>query len=402
MKKKILIIHHSGVIGGAGVTVYNTIMALQDDYDVVIYCPSNPSDFSEYLMERDINVKTFDFPVGSIHYYSGGSPVLSPGFINGIVNIIKYRKRWDCILKTENPELVIADSKILAGMVFAFRKNNQKSVCYVQETRKKSILNIWNNIQRGLLDKFNGVVFISKYDQDMESLKKAQSIVVPNFISINSFKPNKGRSEACKHFNVDPNSFNILFVGGMLRIKGFDIAVNSLKYLKDLNVKLIVAGDSEFHYKHEKSIYSRLYNFLKGRYEKSINQIITDNNLQSSIIKIGVQKDMTDVYTLADVLIFPATTPHQARPVFEAGAMKVPAIMPDFDNTLEYISHGVNGLIFKRKDPRSLADNIKILIKDEKYRKHLGEKNYEYTLINHTKDTSEKLLKEMIGEILTD
>lgn len=400
MKQKIMIIHHSGIIGGAGVTAYNTIMTLKDDYEIVIYCPSEPSDFSEYLKENDINVKTYEFPLGSIHYYSGGSPVLSPGFIKGIINIFKFRKKWDYILKAESPDIVIANSKILVGMVLDFKKNKQKSICYVQETRKKSFLNIWNKIQRVLLDKFDGVIFISRYDQELESLKKAQSVVVPNFINIDSFKSNLGRNEACNNFSIDPNSFNILFVGGMLRIKGFDIAVKSMKYLKDFNIKLIVAGDSEFQYKHENNIYSRLYNYLKRRYEKSINRVIMENNLQNNIIKIGVQKDMADVYALADVLIFPATTPHQARPVFEAGAMKVPAIMPDFENTSEYISHGYNGLIFKRKDPRSLAENIKVLIKDEKYRKHLGEKSYEATLNKHTKETSEKLLKEMIEKIL--
>lgn len=400
MKQKIMIIHHSGIIGGAGVTAYNTIMTLKDDYEIVIYCPSEPSDFSEYLKEKDINVKTYDFPLGSIHFYSGGSPVLSPGFIKGIIDIFKYRKKWDYILKAESPDIVIANSKILSGMALDFKKNKQKSICYVQETRKKSFLNIWNNIQKILLDKFDGIIFISRYDQEMENLKKAQSTVVPNFINIDSFKSNLGRNEACNNFSIDPNSFNILFVGGMLRIKGFDIAVKSMKYLKDFNIKLIVAGDSEFQYKHENNIYSRLYNYLKRRYEKSINRVIMENNLQNNIIKIGVQKDMADVYALADVLIFPATTPHQARPVFEAGAMKVPAIMPDFENTSEYISHGYNGLIFKRKNPRSLAENIKVLIKNEKYRKHLGEKSYEATLNKHTKETSEKLLKEMIEKIL--
>lgn len=400
MKKKIMILHHSGSIGGAGVSVYNTIMTLRDDYEVVIYCPSSPRDFSDFLKEKCINVKTYDFPIGSIPYYSGGPLIFSPGFIKGIINVFQCRKAWDYVLKTENPDLVIANSKILAWTSLIFRKNNQKSICYVRETRKKSILNLWNNIQKSLLDKFDGVIFISRYDQEKESLKNAETEVVPNFINRENYKPNKSRSEACKQFGINSNAFNVLFVGGMLRIKGFNTAVKTMKHLKDLNVQLIVAGDSDFHYKPKKNIGSRIYNYVKRAYENSIKREIDKNNLHNNIIKIGVQKDMIDVYTLADVLIFPATTPHQARPVFEAGAMKVPAIMPDFENTLEYVSHGDNGLIFKRKNPRSLADNISVLIKDEDYRKKLGEKNYESTLKYHTKETSEKLLRDMIEKIL--
>lgn len=400
MKKKIMILHHSGSIGGAGVSVYNTIMTLRDDYEVVIYCPSSPRDFSDFLKEKCINVKTYDFPIASIPYYSGGPLIFSPGFIKGIINIFQCRKAWDYVLKTENPDLVIANSKILAWTSLIFRKNNQKSICYVRETRKKSILNLWNNIQKSLLDKFDGVIFISRYDQEKESLKNAETEVVPNFINRENYKSNKSRSEACKQFGINSNAFNVLFVGGMLRIKGFNTAVKTMKHLKDLNVQLIVAGDSDFHYKPKKNIGSRIYNYVKRAYENSIKREIDKNNLHNNIIKIGVQKDMIDVYTLADVLIFPATTPHQARPVFEAGAMKVPAIMPDFENTLEYVSHGDNGLIFKRKNPRSLADNISVLIKDEDYRKKLGEKNYESTLKHHTKETSEKLLRDMIEKIL--
>ncbi len=402
MKKKIMIIHHSGSIGGAGVSVYNTIMSLKDDYEIVIYCPSSPKDFSNYLKEKDINVKTYDYPIGSIHYYSGGAKIFSPSFIKGILNIFRHRGKLEYILKSEKPDLVISNSKILAWTGVIFRKNNQKSICYVRETRRKGFINVWNNIQRSLLDKFTGVIFISRYDQEMESLRKTKSKVVPNFIDINSYKPSMNRSEACRHFGLDSDSFNILFVGGMLRIKGFDTAVKSLKYLKDMNVKLIVAGDSEFFYKLDRNIYTKFYNFLKRKYENSIKKEILENNLQKDIIKIGVQKNMSDVYVLADVLIFPATVPHQARPVFEAGAMKIPVVMPDFENTLEYVSNGDNGLVFRRKDPRSLADGIKTLIKDKEYRTLLGERNYIHTLKQHTKETSEKLLKEMINSILFD
>lgn len=398
--KKIMIIHHSGSIGGAGVSVYNTIMALKDIYEIVIYCPAYPNDFSKYLIENNINVKTYDFPIGSIHYYSGGSPTLSPGFIKGILNIFRFKNMWNKILEVEKPDLVIANSKILAWLSITLRKNNIKGICYVRETRKQSLFNIWNNIQRALLDRFNGVIFISKYDEGKETLKKAVTKTVPNFIDIDDYKASMSRKEACKHFGVDEDSFNILFVGGMLRIKGFDVAVKSMKHIKDLNVKLIVAGDPEFHYKSGSNIYSKFYNFLKRKYESTINKEIVKNNLQNTIVKVGIQKNMSDVYAMADVLIFPANTPHQARPVFEAGAMKLPVIMPDFENTLEYVSHGNNGLIFKRKNSKSLADNIKILINDREYKRSLGEKNYEHTISKHTRETSEKLLKEVIDNIL--
>ena len=111
---------------------------------------------------------------------------------------------------------------------------------------------------------------------------------------------------------------------------------------------------------------------------------------------------MNDIYSLADVLVFPATTPHQARPVFEAGAAKTPVIMPDFENTLEYVSNEDNGLIFKRKNSHDLSEKIRLIVQSKEFGQRLGEKNYEYTLKNHTRNTSEKLLKIFIENIISN
>lgn len=238
-KKKIMIIHHSGSIGGAGVSVFNTIEALKNEFEIVIYCPSEPRDFSDFLKKNDVVVKTFDFPIGSIHHYSGGSPLFSPGFAKGIMNIFTYREKWKILLNKENPDLIIANSKILAWVSMITKNTSYKSICYVRETRKKSKLNIWNNVQKKLLEKFDGVIFISEYDKKQESLKNNNS-VIPNFIDLENYKESLERVEICKKLDLNPNDFNILFVGGMLKIKGFDIAVESMKYLKDTNAKLIV------------------------------------------------------------------------------------------------------------------------------------------------------------------
>jgi len=398
-KKKIMIIHHSGSIGGAGVSVFNTIEALKNEYEIVIYCPSQPKDFSSFLKNNGVVVKTFDFPIGSIHHYSGGSSLFSLGFAKGITNIYAHKEKWKKIFDIENPDLIIANSKILAWVSLITKNTSFKSICYVRETRKKSTFNVWNNIQKRLLEKFDGVIFISKYDKKQESLKNSNS-VIPNFIDMKNYKESLSRKEICERLNLNPKDFNILFVGGMLKIKGFDIAVESMKYLKNTNAKLIVAGDSKFIYRPNTNILNKIYNFLKKKHENKIERIIKENNLEKNIEKIGIQNRMNDIYSLADVLIFPATTPHQARPVFEAGATATPVIMPDFENTLEYVSNDINGLIFKNKNSKDLADKIQTIINDKEFAQKLGQKNYEYTLKNHTRVTSEKSLKLFISEIL--
>ena len=126
----------------------------------------------------------------------------------------------------------------------------------------------------------------------------------------------------------------------------------------------IPASEQSNGYSNSKNLFIKIYNIAKKRYEENISKVIENYDLEDRIYKIGIQKDMSDVYELADVLIFPANEPHQARPAFEAGAKKIPVIMPDFKNTEEYVKNEKNGLIFKRRCPKSLANCIIRLISD--------------------------------------
>lgn len=400
--KKIMIIHHTGSLGGASVSILNTIHSLEKDYEIVIYCPKEPHDFSEYLLDNNINVKIYSTPIASIHYFSGGPRLYSPVFIENILNIKKYKKLWKEVIANENPDILLVNSKILSWFSIIANELRIKSICYVRETRKRSLVNFWNNIQRNFLDKFSLVIFISRYDEKIEKLKKAKSAFVPNFIDDNQYSIRVDRRVVAEKFKIPTMGFNILFVGGMLRIKGFNVAVKAMKYLKKYNVNLIVAGDSTFQYSKSSDIFSKIYNKLKKSYENNINRIIKIYNLDNIIHRIGTQKNMNEIYELADVLIFPANEPHQSRPAFEAGAKKVPIIMPDFENTNEFVTNGINGLIFKRKSSRDLAKCIERLINDQNLKNKLGKENYKSTINNHTREHSERLLLEAIHFMLAD
>lgn len=397
-----MIIHHSGNIGGAGISCLNTALSLKDKYDVVVYCPSKPGDYSSFLSSKGINVKEFDFPLGAIHYYSGGAPVFSPVFIKHVYYIKKYKQRWKQIILEEKPDLLIINSKITSWFSLIAEELSIKSLCFVRETRKDSVLGVWNNIQRKYLNKFTGVVFISGFDKNKESLKKPVTQVVPNYLQISNYEQKRESHEIRKKLGIGSSSFIILFVGGMARIKGIDVLIESLKYLKHSDIKLLIAGDSNFHYRESKGILNKVYNFLKMRYERKIINNITKYSLEDKIIKVGIQKEMSDIYTVAHVLVFPANEPHQARPAFEAGVQKKAVIMPDFENTKEYVRDKYNGLIFKRRNPKSLAKSINRLINEPNLLEELGENNYKQTIIKHTKEQSELLLYGMIEEILEE
>ena len=73
MKNKILIIHHSGLIGGAGISFYNVWIELEKEYNVVSYIPDDPPDLLSFLEKKGLKPHTFPFRLGKLTYYSGGT-----------------------------------------------------------------------------------------------------------------------------------------------------------------------------------------------------------------------------------------------------------------------------------------------------------------------------------------
>ncbi|SMB88697.1 Glycosyltransferase involved in cell wall bisynthesis [Desulfonispora thiosulfatigenes DSM 11270] len=398
---KIMVIHHSGDIGGAGVSLFNTIRAIEQLADVVVYCPEDPSKFKDFLISKGIKTKTYNFPLGSVYNFSGGPSICNPTFTKKIIDIFKYKNIWKEIIREESPDLVLVNSKILAWFSIITKKLGIKSICYVRETKKKNPLNIFNYLTKYFLNKFDKVIFISKYDEKVEGIDKEKSVVIPNFVDFDNYKSKKNNDETLEKFNIPNGRFNILFVGGMAKLKGVDIAIKSIAFLKEHEINLIIVGNPQFAYISSTNIYFTFYNSLKRRYERSIEKTILKNGIEDKIFKIGIQHEMVEIYKISDVLIFPATKPHQARPAFEAGSQGKPVIMPDFENTVEYVKDNVNGLIFKKRDARSLANAIKKLIDNPGLAHELGRKNYELTLQNHTREKSETMLRKVVIDMLT-
>jgi glycosyltransferase involved in cell wall biosynthesis len=93
--------------------------------------------------------------------------------------------------------------------------------------------------------------------------------------------------------------------------------------------------------------------------------------------------DVAPLYVAADVVVFPATSPHQARPVLEAGAAAKPVVVADFPNNAEFLAHDVNGLTFPPGDSAALAVQLRRVLADRNLTQRLGHRNRAMTLARH-------------------
>lgn len=401
-KKKILMIHHSGLIGGAGVSFYNLWTELKNDYIVTAYVANKPPDFINYLRKQGLSPNEVSFRMGKLTYYSGGNRLINPKFWYHALNSIFQINYWRRIIKIENPDLVIVNSKVLCWMGLIFKSLGMKSICFVRETIPGDVNSIMNKLMNKMLEQFDLVTFISEFDLMQTKLIAPKTLVLKNSLDINDYMGNIGKSEACSRLNISSEKFNVLFVGGIDRLKGIDVAVEAMRIINDEDVNLIVAG-KDFGYVDRKNFMLKITSLKRHKaikFSENIKRIIKKENLEKRVIFIGVKSDMSLLYSACDVLIFPMKKPHQARPVFEIGVQNKPVIISDFPHIEEFVKHEVNGLKFRPNDASELAKAIIRLKQDSVLLRELGDRNYQLTLKNHIKEINVRKFAKTINEII--
>ena len=392
---KVLFIHHSGILGGAGVSLINIVKYVAKSHDVYVGVSSDPSDIYELLKQvssENPRIKVFSYGrrIGAITYYSGGDSALSARLFYRLILTIPQRNYWNKKICEINPDVIITNSKILCWMSNLSEIKRRKSICFVRETVKGNPNSFWNKYISKKLDGYNKVVFLSDYDRKLENLKKADTIVVHNFISPDQFDTSITKYEALDYLKIPQKGFYVLYVGGVSEMKGFDLAVEAILQM-GADVKLIVAGNDFDQAKKTKSKTELAY---ANKWQTYISE--KDNNHQINFV--GRLHDMSNCYAACDVLLFPMRSPHQSRPAFESGLFKKPVIISDFENISEFVRDGRNGYKVAPNSVSAIVEKLSILKNDSKLKENLGHNNYLNTIESHSQEKSCRKIKCIIEE----
>lgn len=395
---KVAIIHHSGVIGGAGISLLNTIRALAPIHEVTVYVSDCPTDIIQQLnsLSKELNVKieSYGRRIGALTYYNGGDDLKSPRFYYRASLIAKQWRYWNRTLRRLNPDVVITNSIILSWMSFIPEVKSRASICFVRETIQGRLKSAVNKIIRRFLCKYNRVVFLSDYDRDSWDFPSNQSVVIRNFINVDALDNTIDKEMATERLGLYKDSFHILYVGGVSHMKGFDIAVKSVLELnKEVDAELIVAGvDFEDR--------KKMGGGELSEYEKGIQTYIDNHEFKNKIHIIGRQMNMSECYAVADVLVVPMRSAHQARPVFEAGHYSVPVVISDFPNIREDVKDNENGVTFEPESVADLIAKLKLLALNNDLCKELGRKNNEMTEKNHSERVSRYAIIKLVADLI--
>jgi len=166
-----------------------------------------------------------------------------------------------------------------------------------------------------------------------------------------------------KH-NFKNDDFIFLFVGRLKVEKGVPELLNAFKTLQKTHAaKLILIGTDEDNLT---SLYSK---------EKNIHYI-------------GFKTNISDYYSMADVLCLPSHREGFGNVIIEAASCKLPAIASNIYGLSDAVSHNVSGLLHPVKDGSAILSCMKQIIENPMTLKEMKEKSR--TRIENTFD--EKLL----------
>lgn len=373
----ILLIHHCDTWGGAGVSLKICIeMLISGGHAVTVCVPHRDSEVVENLKGINLPIKiiSIEEDMAMISAYNGGPKAISLTFWRDVFRIQTCKKKIENILEASNSNLVIVNSMTLSWICKLANKKAIPSLVYVRETKPKQNRVGFFMISRFINKYANGVIFISEYDRKKMNFKNKNQEVFKNSIHFEAYKVDETRNSACLRFGIDPSKIIFLYVGGDDELKGYSIITGAMRHIKDNNISLVVAG-----------------------------WVKESNKIKDERIKyLGKVFEMPLLYRACDVLVFPSTSAHQARPAFEAGAMGLPVIISDFPETQEDVQDGINGLSFKPSDTIDLSKKMMILLHDKDMRDKLGLKNKECSNDNHNFSTTKLRFNNFISQLIND
>jgi glycosyltransferase involved in cell wall biosynthesis len=366
MKKKILFIHHGKDIGGAALSLLFLIEKIRPYYDVKVIFVFNSSVIALFKNKNiECETLTKSHPL-FIHSAAGGASLLQ---IKKLAQMIAgwlyfalvYSRR---ILREESPDIVHLNSTFLTEWAYAAKKNGMPVIVHVREPLGEGHWGFRKNLIRKILkNSATKIIAISRDNAARINLPELTSVSY-NFVDFAVFDPDLFKKE-----NIGKK--RIAYVGGQADFKGFNWLVDTLKYL-DERIEVQFAG---YYSKSKMDLKTKIKMIVSARKRRTIRNL---NMMRSSsnAREVGLIEDMPKYLSQCDLLVFPSTKPHFARPVIEANAMRIPVIVSSLPGNEEIVEEGINGFLVEVNDPIALAEKINFLCRSGASLKEMGENGY--------------------------
>ncbi|MEC0228014.1 glycosyltransferase [Paenibacillus alba] len=244
----------------------------------------------------------------------------------------RFEKKYDLAISYAWPH------DIVANKVSAVKK-----IAWIHTDYSE--LEIDNQIDLSVWRKFDAIAsiseacteaFIHSYPSLQKKILLIENITSPSFI--------QHMAEDPFHLNESfSGTFNLVSVGRLSYVKGFDMAVKALRLLHDqglTHIKWFIVG--------------------YGGYEEQLKQLIAENRLEESFILVGKKMNPYPYIRFCDLYVQPSRYEGKAVTVTEAKILGKPILITKYPTASSQIEDGVDGIICGLS-VEGIAEGIKLL-----------------------------------------
>lgn len=211
------------------------------------------------------------------------------------------------------------------------------------------------------------IICVSKYDRDLSLTFKVgrpnQIVTIHNGVNPKLFLETEG-AEGRQEFNLEEGPI-ITIVGRLVPQKDPLTLLKACLLLKG-EFKLLVVGDGE----------------LRGLME----QFISDNGLDHSVILAGERKDIPGILGASDIFVLSSRWEGLPYTIIEAMMAGLPIVSTCVGGLAELVVDGETGFLVPLRDPKALAKALQKFLDDGKLRRKMGKAGQEKALQEFTLD----------------
>lgn len=356
MKKKLLIVAHHMTIGGVQKSLISALKALDyDKYDVTLYLRKNRTDLIPFVDER-VNVIINTDPN---RYYRKPYAILfqikafiakffgKKGTAELLNNALEEKIRQDAMQYEKNAYFGNAHYDIAVAYVQGYVAlfvdkciNADKKILFYHTSTNDT-----PEIHNAVIPNYTTVAALHEQQKSLLEewypASKGKIKIVENYTDKNLI------TEQSKEFSIPETDKTVICsCGRFAHVKGFDMAVEAAKILKDNNIDFIwyFVGD--------------------GPERSMLEKKISEYELESNIVITGMQKNPYPYMAGCDIYVQPSYEEAMPVTIIEAHRLNKPVISTATVGGKKLVENGKNGLVCEIK-PEAIAENIINLINDK-------------------------------------
>ena len=305
-----------------------------------------------------------------------GAKVYHTSDLNGIKNIVKHFFRLIKLLRKEGPFDVVHTNidffnginllaAFIVGVPVRISHSHNTNSAHARSVGATLPIRIYRKVMRIIINTLSTrrLGCSKAANLYMYGEKAKDTVVINNGVDFNKFK----HDEEISDLNIDKNEINFVTVGRMCEQK------NSIFIVKVMNE--LVKLNNNFH----------LYWIGKGPKEDEIKTLISEYKLESKITLLGSRKDVPNIMTKMDFMIFPSKWEGLPVTLVEAQVANLPCFISD--KITEEADLGLCTVISLEKNESQWAKIMNSYIKSSNYNyKVLDNRINSFNIKNVVKD----------------